>query len=313
MPQPTSEHTSAEKAWLARLTRLNPAAGTGRQSGKAPHKPLLLLSLLDAFEDGEIASTVFTKTADLVVRFLNYSAITASRWPNKLKIQMPFFHLSNQGFWVSFDETMKPATVDTAVVNEMDPELFGFCLTPGFRIKARMILISAYFTPAEKIALFEAVGLSSHSMAAKARAVVREADATAAAEQKGRSARFRSEVIIKYQRTCALTGYRCDTVDGTSIVEAAHIDAWSESQNDEVHNGLALSRNAHWMFDQGLWSVDDDLRILVNDRRFQEAGPDALLLRNLKGRHLQFDPKAVLRPDSRLLRLHRKKFLGLGA
>lgn len=312
MPHESSADASAEKAWLARLTRLNPATGTRKQSGKAPHKPLLLLSLLDAFEDGEISSPVFTKTADLVVRFLNYSSITAARWPNKLQIQMPFFHLSTQGFWTSFDGTMQRATADSAVVNEIDPEFYQLCQAPGFRIKARMVLISIYFTPTEKIALFEAVGLSVHPTAAKARAVVREVDAAAAAEQTGRSARFRSRVVIEYQRTCALTGYRCDTVDGTSIVEAAHIDAWSDSQNDDVHNGLALSRNAHWMFDQGLWSVDDDFRVLVNERQFQEAGPDAFLLRNLRGRHLQFDPKAILRPDSRLLRLHRHKYLGLG-
>ena len=37
--------------------------------GKAPHKPLLLLCLLDLAEAGELAGRTFTRTAGLVLRF----------------------------------------------------------------------------------------------------------------------------------------------------------------------------------------------------------------------------------------------------
>jgi hypothetical protein len=33
--------------WLGKLTRLNPAAGRGACQGKAPHKPLVLLTVID--------------------------------------------------------------------------------------------------------------------------------------------------------------------------------------------------------------------------------------------------------------------------
>lgn len=35
------------RKWLGKLTRLNPASGRGQWLGKAPHKPLLLLCLVD--------------------------------------------------------------------------------------------------------------------------------------------------------------------------------------------------------------------------------------------------------------------------
>lgn len=298
---------NSEEKWLQVLKELRPASGRGRSSGKAPHKPLLLLSLLDAFEDGEISNRVFTKTPNLVVRFLNYSAITAERWPGKLKIGMPFFHLSSQGVWKSFNQEMQPATADSAMLNEFDAEFFDLCQDGGFRTKARMILISTYFSPPEKVALFTAVGLGSQRDAEAAQSLVQDVEANAQAERKGRSSRFRSDVVIKYHRTCALTGYRCDTVDGSSIVDAAHIDAFSRSQNDNPDNGLALSKNAHWMFDQGLWVIGDDLRIIVNDSRYSEAGPDTFLLRSFDGRHLQFDPNSKLRPDLENIRNHRMK------
>ena len=70
-------------------------------------------------------------------------------------------------------------------------------------------------------------------------------------------------------------------------------------------NGLALSKNAHWMFDEGLWSVDEDFRIVVAANRFTENGPEALKLASFGGRHLQFDPSARLRPAPELLKRHR--------
>jgi len=59
------------------------------------------------------------------------------------------------------------------------------------------------------------------------------------------------------------------------------------------------------MFDEGLWSVDGDLRVVVAANRFTESGPESLKLASFAGRHLQFDPSAKLRPASELLRRHR--------
>jgi putative restriction endonuclease len=81
------------------------------------------------------------------------------------------------------------------------------------------------------------------------------------ARKKGRSARFAAEVVSRYRFTCALTGLCCLTTDGTTIVDAAHIEPWAENGNDDIQNGLALCKNAHWMFDEGLWSVQADGRV----------------------------------------------------
>jgi hypothetical protein len=41
-----------EGKWLGKVARLNPASVRGQCRGKAPHKPLLLLSLIDMAEAG---------------------------------------------------------------------------------------------------------------------------------------------------------------------------------------------------------------------------------------------------------------------
>lgn len=292
-----------------KLTRLR--AGNGKStdgvSGPAPHKPLLLLSILDLAESGKLQGRVITRTPELVLRFRELGTLIANRWPTRLDLRLPFYHLKTQGFWEAFTAEMRLAQAsDSCMVIELAAEFFALLTDRDFRMKARLVLVSHYFTEVGQAALFEFLGLTTTRSARDANAVL--AKALADGKRKGRSARFQVRVVDDYFHTCALTGYRCFTVDGASLVDAAHIEAWAKTQNDDLTNGLALSKNAHWMFDAGLWTVDDDLRVIVRAHRFSEAGPDAQQLRSYAGRHLQFDPKAKLRPAAECLRRHRLRF-----
>ena len=298
---------SREKHWLGKLTKLKPAPGNGDCHGKAPHKPLLLLSLLDMAEAGEFPQSMFARSPGLVLRFLSYGVIVADRWPTRLDMRLPFFHLKTQEFLEPFDAEMRPAvTAETCTACRMNAELFELLASAEFRLKARIILITDYFAPDEKIALSESLGIQETDEAKEFASKVVD-DARAAAKRKGRCARFSVRVCAEYRYTCALTGYRCVTGSGETIVDAAHIEGWAETQNDDFCNGLALSKNAHWMFDAGLWSADKDMRVIVNTHAFTEHGPESLRLSIYAGRHLQFDPAAKLRPALESLRRHRRQ------
>ena len=118
-------------------------------------------------------------------------------------------------------------------------------------------------------------------------------------------------VVAAYQYTCALTGHRLTTVARGSLVDAAHIHQFADSRNDDPRNGLALSKNAHWMFDQGLWSLSDDLTVLVAYDQFTEEYPSGLPLAGYAGRRLAGPADDGLWPDPVYLAWHRrKKFLG---
>jgi putative restriction endonuclease len=299
------------KKWLGKLTRLNPATGRGDCRGKAPHKPLLLLCLLNMAEACEFPARAFVRSPGLVLRFRSYGALVVDRWPTRLDLKMPFFHLRTQGFWEAFDAEMHPAaSPDNCAVCEMHPEFFELLADPSFRLKARLILITKYFAPTERIALFESLGLPSGggetSRPPSTGRIMEEAEE--AAKRKGRSARFAVHVCSEYRYTCALTGYRCVTTDGATIVDAAHIEKWADTQNDDPTNGLALSKSAHWMFDAGLWSADTNLRVIVRTSVFTEHGPEAFRLGSFAGRHLQFDPTANLRPAAEMFRRHRQRY-----
>ncbi|WP_368855610.1 HNH endonuclease, partial [Klebsiella aerogenes] len=51
---------------------------------------------------------------------------------------------------------------------------------------------------------------------------------------------------------------------GRAEVAAAHIRPVEANGPDIINNGVALSGTAHWMFDRGLFSLADNLEILIS-------------------------------------------------
>jgi putative restriction endonuclease len=114
-------------------------------------------------------------------------------------------------------------------------------------------------------------------------------------------------VVAAYRYTCALTGYRLTTLTGKSIVDAAHIHQFVDSRNNDVRNGLALCKNAHWLFDNGLWTLGDDYRVRVAQGAFAEAAAEPLRLAAYHGERILLPEDRVLWPDPVHLAWHRKK------
>jgi putative restriction endonuclease len=258
-------------------------------------------------EAGELTGRTFTRTANLVLRFKEYGALVSERWPTRLDLRMPFFYLRTQGFWQGYTLGMAPAqSPESCFVCELNEDFFSLLGDADFRLKARLLLVSRYFELRERVALLESLGLCADGMEKTERRMMElNEEGQEAARQKGRSARFAVQVVSRYKFTCALTGLCCLTTDGGAIVDAAHIESWARSWNDDIENGLALSKNAHWMFDEGLWSVLADGRVVLAPHRFRENGPEALRLQWYGGRFLQFADGVTLRPNSEYFARHR--------
>jgi putative restriction endonuclease len=293
--------------WLHKLGQLNP--NRSKAKGAAPHKPSLLLSLLDMAQDGELQQLELKRTPGLNVRFNAFSSLALPRWGGRVDLSYPFYYLKSQGFWQALDEVGRAAaSVDATKSVRFDPEFLALMLDAEFRRCARIILVETYFPPEERVALYALLGVRSKSPEFQKELHLLREDAAQFAVKQGRSARFAVQVVCAYQHTCALTGYRVITADGASGVEAAHIEPWASTRNDDILNGLALSHNAHWAFDRGLWSVDDHHNILIKDAQFQEWGPNEVRLAGYRGRKLHFAPAATLRPDVEYLRRHRDRW-----
>lgn len=276
-----------------------------RKHNIAPHKPLLLLVVADLAEEGALTDTELPLTGELTFRFLAFWTVVAERRSQRPDIHLPFYHMRSDGCWVSFDAEGKPAQERRqAVVARLDESFLACLHDAGFRKQLRRVLIARYFTdPGERAALYDLVQLSvPPDDVVRADAKLYEAD-----RDRGREARFRLTIVPAYNYTCALTGYRCVTVDAGSIVDAAHIHQFADSRNNHPQNGIALCKNAHWLFDQGLWSLTDDYRVIVASDRFHESGDEALLLHRIAGKQIHLPPDSDYWPDKACVAWHRER------
>ena len=270
--------------------------------GLAPNKSLLLLSIIDLVEAGKVGvNGLIIKDAELVLRFRSYSPICAKRRGNKIDLDLPFRHLASDGIYT-------PVGKDEREVI-LNPEFLSLLSDPAFRLKVRKVLVSTYFPANEQVGLCTALGLST--LKPEEVAEIREdAEEYKTQLKRGRDARFAVQVISGYHFTCALTGYRLNSDSGFNLLEAAHIQAHSKRGPDVPENGLALTPTAHEMFDAGLWTISNDLKVVVTRNRFKEAilpGGNHFELGQLNGRKLCFDPRAKLRPGRAYLEWNRAR------
>jgi putative restriction endonuclease len=168
------------------------------------------------------------------------------------------------------------------------------------------LLIARYFRPSEQIALYEAIGLPIPSPIEIEQNAADQSPV--AAQLVGREARFRMRVLAAYDYTCALTGHRLTTISGASIVDAAHIHQFADSRNNDLDNGIALSKTAHWLFDRGLWTISDDYQVQVALDAFEESAPhDSLVLASKNGASILLPNDRHLYPNPLHLDWHRRR------
>ncbi|MBK1825936.1 HNH endonuclease [Haloferula rosea] len=277
----------------------------------APHKPLMLLTVIDLIESGDVPDGWVKFDVRLVSRFRDHWELVLERQRNQPDIPMPFHALGSDSdrVWSRFTTDGEPSAAKaTTRFCFLDPELFACLQDSDFRRKARTTLVTIYFTATEQVMLCARLGLPV-PRTAEVRALREQAAEYKARQKKGRDSRFKSDVLGGYYFTCALTGYRLDT-ETTSIVQAAHIHQHAVSGNDDPHNGLALTPDAHWMFDQGLWTAipkGDDLLVYVATGRFSESSPHGQSLAAQNGKPLYFHEHARLRPAAEHFAWHTKK------
>jgi putative restriction endonuclease len=298
---------ATSEAWLAKLAKLKVDKARG---DPAPHKPLLLLVVLELAEQGLLPTDVLPLTPELAFRFCTYWSVVASRRSQRPDVRYPFYHLKSDGIWSPLGQDGLP-TMERFLARyaAMPSDFVAFANDSVSRDKARRILIAKYFQPYERLSLYALVGMPVPSDDE----IVQDANykSPEEAQKQGREARFRLNIVAAYNYTCALTCYRLTTITGGSIVDAAHIHQFADSRNNDPRNGLALTKNAHWLFDNGLWTLSNDYRVIVAQGTFAEAGPEQHLLAQYHGQKIQLPSDRSLWPNVLHLAWHRsKKFKG---
>ncbi len=314
--------------YLKLFTKLRTDASAARwptvTRHRAPHKSLLLLSVMDLFAQGSIKTNLIEFTPELGELFTLYWArvIPPDRRGN---IALPFFHLKSEGFWhlvprpgkedfVAATRQIRSATqlADTVLGVRLDDELYDLLCAEKSRNVLRAALIETYFAPEARPVLVEqgTVNVDAFHYSQKLLEQARNrqvADGSVEeCEAATRDQGFRRAIVTAYDHRCALCGIRMLTPDGHTVVDAAHIVPWSITHNDDPRNGIALCRLCHWTFDEGLISVSSKYTVVTSPQLAATRNVPGHLL-TLKGRGMIGPAERPLWPDLDSLRWHRRR------
>ena len=116
-----------------------------------------------------------------------------------------------------------------------------------------------------------------------------------------RDRRFRFTVCDAYKNTCAITGLALINGGGRPEVQAAHIQPVDHRGPDSVRNGLALSGTAHWIFDRGLITLDDNFCIVPSGLLETEMHKGLIV----PGKKISLPDSSDQRPSNHFLSYHR--------
>jgi putative restriction endonuclease len=296
--------------YLSKFARLRTDSGRNRYPAttchRAPHKPLLLLSVMDHIAEGVIKENFIRPTMDLVETFNLYtSLVLPAGW--KTSMAHPFPRLQREGFWYRITNPGYDSDKDYNVTSiaklqaiyagaKLDEELFRYMLEPECRLKLRTVLIVTFFASEIRPVLLEQskVNVEAYQYSQQLLTELKDEiqDWEVPEKLKVRDQGFRKAIVQLYGHRCAMCGIRMITPDGHTIVEAAHIKPWALSRDDLPTNGLALCRLCHWSFDEGLMSVEKDYEVLVS----KQAKNDP----NIPGPIMTFADRPILRPSKQL-------------
>ncbi|WP_181304882.1 HNH endonuclease [Rufibacter sp. XAAS-G3-1] len=304
------------KFYLHKFTRLRQG---GTKYGPAPHKPVLLLSLIDLFEKGEVRENKIFITAELVGIFKENFALLVTTGHNP-DFYLPFYHLGKEGFW--FVKTWPGKEVYSAIKSfsvlnglveyaYLAEDLYPLLLAPDTRNILRNTLLARYFpTIAQSYQHGKEKGGYLHDLE---NYILNESAATYTITQVApdeeqqfvRGGLFKKLVPQVYNFTCCITGMRLISTHGFSMVDACHIVPFSRSNDDRVTNGLALCPNLHRAFDRGLITVDRQLKVVVSPT-IAEDEENAYALKKLEGKRLNLPFGAIHYPSVENLTWHRE-------
>lgn len=270
---------------------LNLFGNLHRNKGLAPHKPVLLLSVLDEIDRGHITDNQIDLTVDLVAAFReNWQVLPLPPGSWYERIWTPFSALLKDGFWelvkdghsLTSKEIGEPYSVNNLrshiTYARFNDELWQLLEDKTTRAIFRSHLLQVYFgVGPEQIQPL----VPDNPIQAQLEKLIKEAqrkprqkrqsDNAVGTEYFVRHALFPQIIRAVYDDTCSICGLFARTPK-SSIVDSAHIKPFASFHDDHPSNGIALCKDHHWGFDAGGFSIADDYTVIVSPHLQHTSG-----------------------------------------
>lgn len=295
--------------YLVKLTSLNQS---GRRENPAPHKPILLLALIDYVAETKVTENYIHIDNRLLELYKhNWEAYVKGN-NYRSQIEAPLYHLQNDKFWTAYllngDKLDKSRGISKISHGTFAKDFFQLIASINYRPIIRTIIIEHYFSDAqpqtelherEQPSYFTEYQQMITDPSAK-RAYIRTIK-----ECEGfvRSYIFRKKLLPLYKNQCCISGI--STTPDIWLVEACHIEPFSESGNNHLTNGIPLCRNLHRYFDAGLISIDKQYHVIAKSDLIET--PSIFNITPLIGSQIQLPTQVSYYPNQKYLEQHRKE------
>ena len=300
------------------------------QYGKAPHKVVMLLSVLQAFQNKQIKSNQIFISPELILLFKsNWNDLVQTN--HVCNFALPFWHLKGENFWhlsanvgysnfIVMQESVSGINQLNNIVDfaYLDEPLFELMMAEVSNLILQDVLIKAYFP--YHISKLNSKFLANQNYIEKIESkilnepvVSYQAEIKTLFEQKDeeeiflRGSLFKRKIPQIYSNTCCISGMKIDATINVSMIDACHIVPFSESYNDTITNGIALCPNLHRAFDRGLIGINDDYTVIVSNK-FVESNAATYQLKIFDGKRIMLPSAEKYFPHIENLTQHRKRF-----
>ncbi len=249
----------------------------------APHKPLLVLYAIDKLRRGENQLIPYTevkeKLSELLIKFG-----TSKSEPRP---HYPFWRLRQDNVWKVTDDHLIKET-DSGDAHVTDLKLHG--VSGGFH-KAIAHHLQNDFSLTLEISesMLDHFRYSKHKDISQAVGIE---DLSHVPKRQRREWNFPKNVRKAYEYKCAVCGFDVKLHHRHVALEAAHIQPLKKGGPDIAENGLALCSLHHELFDRGVFTLSEQLKVLVSKYANGSTGFDKWLMR--------FHGKKINLPQSRM-------------
>ncbi len=298
------------------------------QFGGAPHKPILLLAVIDSVQAGEINSSQVYITEDLIIRFKElwgFYVLTQ----HKSNFALPFYHLNSEPFWkIVFKDNFNSiitssksvsslgALVKSVLYAEIDKKLFELMFNQSAAKILKDYLIKLYFpdhtTEILNYELKENIVnqiLNESKEEYSARLLnITERNNNEQLEEEifVRGNLFKKQIPKLYNFTCAISRMSVMHNFSFQMVDACHIVPFYISKDDTVGNGICLSPNLHRAFDRGLITVSESFIVRVSPA-VTESNDSPYSLKQFEGAQILLPSEERYYPLIQNFKWHRKE------
>lgn len=297
--------------------------------GAAPHKPVLILAIIEGIQEGDIFNNRIEINPDLVLSFKDiWSKVVFTE--HTANFALPFFHMRSEPFWrlvslhgmdvpVTKSKSIKSLTAlkDSLAFAEIDKQLFVLLMDPISREVIKAELLEFYF-PETKGRLLNRENAFVSELENQVLNEDRDTYSKRVEELRSkmkvddfeeevyvRSGIFKREIPKIYNYTCAISGLRIEATINAQLVDACHIVPFAESKDDTVGNGFSLTPTLHRAFDRGLITINDDYVVRISPGVTEVDS--AYSLKQFEGKQMNLPAKQQHYPLQENFEWHRRE------